>query len=168
MCFDKSKLMKNESETTLRRTTASDLNTLFVFQLDKEANYLAAFTSKDMGDKDAYIQKYTKFLYDPTINMQTILVKDAIVGSIAKFEIEGKAELTYWIDKSYWGRGIGTKVLTLFLTHEITRPLFARVAFDNVGSQRVLVKCHFEKIGQDRGFAHARQTEIEEYIYKLT
>jgi hypothetical protein len=29
-------------------------------------------------------------------------------------------------------------------------------------------KCGFIKIGRDKGFANARQTEIEEYIYKLT
>ncbi|RYF99627.1 MAG: N-acetyltransferase, partial [Chitinophagaceae bacterium] len=41
-------------------------------------------------------------------------------------------------------------------------------AFDNIGSQKVLEKCGFTKIGNDRGFAHARQAEIEEYIYKLS
>jgi RimJ/RimL family protein N-acetyltransferase len=42
------------------------------------------------------------------------------------------------------------------------------VAFDNQGSQKVLEKCGFVKIGTDKGFANARQAEIEEYIYKLS
>ena len=50
---------------------------------------------------------------------------------------------------------------------EQSRPIFGRVAFDNFASQKVLEKCGFEKIGKDIGFANARQTEIEEFIYKL-
>jgi len=41
------------------------------------------------------------------------------------------------------------------------------VAFDNYGSQKVLEKCGFLKIGSDSGYANARQKEIEELIFKL-
>jgi len=50
---------------------------------------------------------------------------------------------------------------------EINRPIFGRVAFDNYGSQKVLEKCGFIKVGKDKGSANARQKEIEEFIYKL-
>jgi RimJ/RimL family protein N-acetyltransferase len=89
------------------------------------------------------------------------------VGSIASFEMEGNTEITYWIDRNYWGKGITTLALRHFLTIEKARPIFGRVAFDNFGSQRVLEKCGFVKIGTDKGFANARQAEIEEFIYKL-
>jgi ribosomal-protein-alanine N-acetyltransferase len=151
----------------LRKTEVTDLAFFFIFQLDNEANYLAAFTSKDPTDKPAYLQKYTKLLNDPTINMQTIIVDNSIAGSIAKFEMEGEAEITYWIDKKFWGKGIATKALKAFLKGENSRPIFGRVAFDNFGSQKVLEKCNFVKIGTDKGFANARQAEIEEFIYKL-
>jgi RimJ/RimL family protein N-acetyltransferase len=94
-------------------------------------------------------------------------VNNIIAGSIAKFEIEGEAEITYWIDKKFWGRGIATKALRYLLTIENARPIYGRVAFDNFGSQKVLEKCGFVKIGSDKGFANARQEEIEEFIYKL-
>ncbi|WP_343670872.1 GNAT family N-acetyltransferase [Chitinophaga sp.] len=152
----------------LRKTTITDLDHFFIFQLDEEANRMAAFTSKDPADKTAYLQKYSKCLNDPTIHMYTILVDDIIAGSIAKFEIQGDAELTYWIDKKYWGRGIATHALTHLLTLVHTRPILGRTAFDNIGSQRVLEKCGFIKTGTDKGFANARQAEIEEFIYKLT
>lgn len=155
-------------QVKLRRTEFSDLELLFQFQLNEEANYLAAFTSKDPADKEAYFEKFTKLLNDPTINMQTILVDETIVGSIAKFEMEGDTEITYWIDRNFWGKGIATTALKNFLTIENTRPIFGRVAFDNLGSQKVLEKCGFVKIGTDKGFANARQTEIEEFIYRLT
>ena len=157
----------NYNNIKLRRTVVDDLELFFKFQLDSEANYLAAFTSKDPADKSAYLIKYTKLLNDPTVNNQTIIVDDIIAGSIAKFEIEGKAEVTYWIDKRYWGKGIATKALKILLTIENTRPIYGRVAFDNYGSQKVLEKCGFVRVDKDKGFANARQTEIEEFIYKL-
>jgi len=160
------RIMTNKN-IILTETEKDDLNAFFQFQLDKEANYLAAFTSKDPNDKIAYIEKYTKFLTDPTINMRTIKANDKIVGSIAKFVMENEAGITYWIDRKFWGQGIATTALKEFLKNENTRPISGRVAFDNYGSQKVLEKCGFVKIGKEKGFANARQTEIEEYIYKL-
>jgi len=40
-------------------------------------------------------------------------------------------------------------------------------SFDNSGSLRVLEKFGFRKVATDRGFAKARQAEIEEFIYRL-
>ena len=157
----------NNLDIKLRPTEIADLDILFQFQTDKEGGYLAAFMSKDPTDKLAYITKYTKLLADPTINNQTILLDNTIVGSVAKFVMEGDPEITYWIDRKYWGQGIATKALSQLLAIETTRPIFGRVAFDNFGSQKVLEKCGFIKIGTDRGFANARQMEIEEFIYKL-
>jgi RimJ/RimL family protein N-acetyltransferase len=158
--------MQNK-QVKLRRSQKADLEFFFQFQLDKEAIYLAAFTPKNPADKEAYFEKYAKFLDDPTINMQTILVDGTVAGSIAKFEIEGDAEITYWIDRNFWGKGIATAALQNLLAIESARPIFGRVAFDNLGSQRVLEKCGFIRIGEDRGFANARQAEIEEFIYRL-
>jgi RimJ/RimL family protein N-acetyltransferase len=159
--------MHGNKEVSLRKTTIADLELLFVFQLDPTAIHMAAFTAKDPSDKPAYIAKYTKLLEDPTINNYTILVQNEIAGSIAKFEIAGEAEITYWIDKQYWHRGIATVALQQFLTIENARPLFARTAFDNLASQKVLEKCGFTRIGTDKGFANARQAEIEELIFRL-
>ncbi|MET4084122.1 ribosomal-protein-alanine N-acetyltransferase [Pedobacter sp. UYP30] len=152
----------------LRPTQISDLDILFKFQMDKESGYLAAFMPKDPTDKLAYIEKYTKLLNDATVNNQTIIIDNVIVGSIAKFLMEGDTEITYWIDRKFWGQGIATATLKIFLVIETYRPIFGRVAFDNFGSQKVLEKCGFVEIGKDKGFANARHSEIEEYIYKLS
>lgn len=152
---------------TLTKTEKEDLNAFFGFQLNAEAAYMAAFTAKDAADKKAYLEKYTKFLSDPAIHMCTIRARGVIVGSIAKFVIGSDAEITYWIDKKHWRQGIAGTALKDFLQIERTRPLRGRVAFDNVGSQKVLEKCGFIRTGTDKGFANARQAEIEEYIYTL-
>ena len=160
--------MINNPQIVLRQTGIDDLEWFFQFQLDKEAIQLAAFTPKDPTDKPAYLTKYSKLLDEPTVNMRTILFDNKIVGSISKFEIDGDAEITYWIDKHFWGKGVTTTALKNFLTIENMRPIFGRVAFDNYGSQRVLEKCGFVKIAKDKGFANARGREIEEFIYKLS
>lgn len=161
-------MTNNKLDIELRPTEISDLDILFQFQLDKEGGYLAAFMPKDPMDKAAYIDKYTKLLCDPTVNNQTIILDNVIVGSIAKFIMDGNTEITYWIDRKFWGQGIATQALKKLLAIETIRPIIGRVAFDNFGSQKVLEKCGFDKVGSDKGFANARQEEIEEFIYKLT
>jgi ribosomal-protein-alanine N-acetyltransferase len=153
---------------TLRPTDLADLVCFYQFQLDPVATYLAAFTPRVPLDEATYVAKYSAFLQEPTIHMQTILAAGTIVGSIAKFELKGNAELTYWLDRAYWGEGIATQALLTFLALEPTRPLRGRVACDNVGSQRVLEKSGFVQIGTASGFAPARQAELVEFIYQLS
>lgn len=152
----------------LTKTTTADLPALYQFQLDKEANHLAAFTATNQNSEAEYLKKFTPFLSNPTINMFTIRTNNTVIGSISKFMMDDEAEITYWIDRKFWGKGVATTALNDFLKMEQTRPIRARVAFDNYGSQKVLEKCGFVKIGTDKGFANARQAEIEEYIYKLS
>ena len=159
--------MSKENNITLRPSRAEDLEFFFQFQLDEEAGHLAAFMPKEPGNKPAYMDKYSRLLKDPTVNMMTIMFGNDIAGSISKFEMKGDAEITYWIDRKFWNKGIASTALSVFLTKEKMRPIFARTAFDNFGSQKVLEKCGFVRIGRDRGFANARNAEIEEFIYKL-
>jgi RimJ/RimL family protein N-acetyltransferase len=160
-------MKRNIPELNLRPTNISDLDTLFHFQLDEEGRYLAAFIPKDPSNKEAYLKKYTKLLNDPSVKNKTILIGSQIVGSIGMFMMNGEMEITYWIDKAFWGKGIATSALRQFLSLESVRPVFARVVFDNYGSQSVLEKCGFIRVGSDKGFANARHAVVEEFIYKL-
>ena len=160
-------MKRNIPELNIRPTKTSDLETLFQFQLDKDAGYMAAFMPKDPADKEAYLKKYAALLIDPSVKNKTILIGSQIVGSIGMFMLNGEMEITYWIDKEFWGNGIATSVLRQFLSLESVRPVFARVVFDNFGSQSVLEKCGFIRVGSDKGFANARHAVVEEFIYKL-
>lgn len=151
----------------LTATTANDLETLFEFQRDPEGVFMAAFTPKEPGDKDNYINMYSGFITDPSIIMMTIWLNDRIVGSISRYVMEGDHEITYWIDRKCWGRGIATIALKIFLEIDQIRPLFGRTAIDNIGSQRVLENNGFLKIGEDSDFANGRQMDLKEYIFKL-
>ncbi len=92
----------------LRNSIESDLEIFFYNQTDEEANHMAAFTPKDPFDKVAYLEKWSKLLKDETINMQSILLEDEVVGCVVKFVMEGNAEITYAVSKSCWGKGITT------------------------------------------------------------
>ena len=159
--------MKKTNKVHLKYTKPDDLEALFLFQLDEEANRLAAFTSTDPTDKNAYIKKWTRLLQDDKNHIRTIFLNEEIVGSIAKYEMDGNAEITYWISKDFWGKGVATSALVHFLKIEKIRPIFGRVAFDNIGSKKVLERCGFSKIGTEKGFANARGKVIEEIVFVL-
>jgi len=152
----------------LRDVVEDDLPLFFDFQLDPDANYMAAFTARDPTDREAFTAHWNKILVDPTTINRTIVCDGQVVGSIASYEQSGKPEVTYWIGRAHWGKGIATRALTAFLAQvNTTRPIHARVAKDNLGSRRVLEKCGFRVIGEMKGFANAREEEIEELHLEL-
>jgi RimJ/RimL family protein N-acetyltransferase len=155
------------ADVRLRDVTQDDLPVLFEQQLDPEANYMAAFTSRDPADRDAFMAHWARILADETIVKQIILAEGQVAGNIGSFLDEGRREVGYWLGKEFWGRGIATRALAAFLQMIPERPLYARVATDNVGSLRVLQKCGFTICDKDKGFASARGAEIEEYVLIL-
>ncbi len=103
-------------------------------------------------------------LYDE----QVVEIGGRVVGHIASFDLEGHREVTYWIGREDWGRGIATRALEEFLLQlEATRPLYAHAASDNAASIRVLTKCGFLIVGEGRGFAHGRGEETDEVVLRL-
>lgn len=152
----------------LRAVELTDLPLFFTFQQDPEAIQMAAFTAKDPSDKEAFDAHWARIMADDTTINQTILYEGDVAGSVSKYEMFGDAEVTYWIGKQFWGKGIATEALRQFLQLVTIRPLYARVAKDNIGSTHVLQKCGFQITGEDKGFANARGTEIEEYVLTLT
>lgn|SRR5487761_556738 len=154
----------------LREVKDSDLSILFEQQLDLEANRMAAFSSKNPADNIAFQDHWRKIRSSNTITNRIVLFGEQVAGYVASFTDDefGKPEVTYWIGKEYWGRGIATEALKQFLDQEVkVRPVYARVANDNLGSIKVLKKCHFEVIGTNEALAEARGKKIEELILKL-
>ena len=160
--------MENTASIVLREVLTSDLPIFFEQQLDPEANWMAAFTRKDPADRDAFMAHWARILKDETCTTQTILFNGHVAGSVSSYIDEDEhLEITYWIGKPYWGKGVATGALSAFLEHSKMCPLYARAAKDNVGSLRVLEKCGFRRIGEDRGFSEARGQEVEEFLLCL-
>ena len=156
------------NELYLRDVVNDDLPIFFENQLDHEANYMAAFTAKDPTNQEAFTEHWHKILANETNIIRTIIFNEQVAGSVSSYKEEGRPEVTYWLGKEYWGKGIATRALKEFLAHHNRiRPIYARVAKDNLGSRRVLEKCGFTVIGESRGFANARGQEIEEFLLEL-
>jgi len=155
-------------ELLLRDIASDDLPIFFEQQLDQEANHMAAFTAKDPTNREAFTAHWHKILANDTVILKTIIFNQQVAGSVSSYADEGRLEITYWLGKEYWGKGIATLALKEFLAHHNqARPIYARVAKDNLGSRRVLEKCGFTIIGEGKGFANARGQEIEEFLLEL-
>lgn len=151
----------------LRHFEFSDLDVFFNHQCEIDGIYMAGFTSENPNDKKSFLAKWDKILADKDIFMRTIQFGSEIAGHLAIHSWFGDPELTYWIGNKFWGKGITSEALNQFLKLSDVRPLFARVIFDNIASIKVLERNGFKKIGEDKGFANARNSEVIEYIYKL-
>jgi RimJ/RimL family protein N-acetyltransferase len=157
------------SDFLLREVVDDDLAIFFEQQEDPEANYMAAFTAKNPADREAFTAHWNRILADATVIIKTIVFDRQVVGYVLSYEESGQPEVSYWLGKDYWGKGLATRALSDFLAHgNQTRPIYARVAKDNLGSRRVLEKCGVTIIGEAKGFANARGVEVEELIPELS
>jgi RimJ/RimL family protein N-acetyltransferase len=154
-------------QCVLREVRDEDLPLLFEQWVDPISVRMAAFTTPDQGDWDAFQRRWSRLRADESVIARAIVVDGEVTGTIGSWGDPGEREVTYWIARAQWGKGIATVALSAYLAVDPSRPLHARVAYDNVGSRRVLEKCGFHFIGTDRGFAQARSAEIEEHVLRL-
>jgi RimJ/RimL family protein N-acetyltransferase len=125
-------------DVTLRPIDDSDLDALFDQMRDLVPVQMAAFTTQDPDDRETFDSRMAKSRTAPDATTRAVICDGRLVGSIASFVVEGETEITYWIDRSVWGRGIGRRAVALLLDTVGVRPVYARAASDNVGSLKVL------------------------------
>jgi RimJ/RimL family protein N-acetyltransferase len=151
------------SKLLLRNVIESDLPILFEQQLDPEATVMAAFPSRD---HDAFMAHWKKIMAYEKNLIKAISQDGEVAGYILSWEMEGEREVGYWLGKEYWGKGIATQALAEYIGIVKTRPLMAHVARHNIGSRRVLEKCGFVVIGEDK-YTNPAGVEVEEFVLKL-
>src|SRR5437868_586333 len=95
----------------LRDVTDEDLAVFSAHQQDREAVRMAAFTSKDPSDRAAFDAHWKKIRANPAILIRTALVDEAIAGHVASWSQSNTRELTYWIGREHWGKGVATRAL---------------------------------------------------------
>lgn len=157
----------NHLRVALKETELSDLEQLFIYQADEEAAHMAAFVNENWNDKEAYLAKWKKLLSDGKVNIRSIMLDDKVIGSVSTWWLMDELQISYGIGKEYWNKGITTHALQQFLSVIPDRPLFGRVAYDNIGSAKILEKCGFKKIKEEMFYAHARKKEIVEIVFLL-
>ncbi|MFF3287716.1 GNAT family N-acetyltransferase [Streptomyces sp. NPDC003023] len=153
-------------DVVLREVQDSDLPVIFRHMSDPESNRMAAFTSKDPTDRAAFDAHWARIRASDAV-IRTVVADRVVVGHAAVYGPPQEREVTYFIDRAHWGRGIATLALRALLDIVPTRPLHARAAADNAGSIRVLEKCGFMVTGRDRGFANARGEDTDEAVLVL-
>jgi len=150
-------------EIILRDVIESDLPILFEQQLDPEATAMAAFPSRD---REPFMAHWAKIMAYENNLIKAISYDGEVAGYILSWEMEGEREVGYWIGKAYWGKGIATQALAKYINIVKTRPLMAHVARHNIGSRRVLEKCGFTVIVEDK-YTNPAGVEVEEFVLKL-
>ncbi|MGW0789900.1 GNAT family N-acetyltransferase [Streptomyces sp. NPDC002911] len=129
----------------LRDVGQADLEEFFAQEHDPEAVQRSKFPPRE---REAFMTHWTtKVLGDPTVFVQAVTVDGALAGNVVAWSGEGRRFIGYWLGRQYWGLGVGTQALELFLEREKARPLHADPFVGNTGSVRLLEKHGFRRAG---------------------
>ena len=96
-----------------------------------------------------------------------VIVDGCVAGHIGCWTQDGQRLVGYWIGKDYWGRGVATQMLAMFILRVADRPLHAYVVKHNVASIRVLEKCGFTICPKATGVLGETEDGVEEVVYFL-
>ncbi|MFJ7199599.1 MULTISPECIES: GNAT family N-acetyltransferase [unclassified Streptomyces] len=130
-------------QVRLRDVELADLEVFFAQEHDPEAARRSKFPPRE---RDAFMTHWTtRVLGDPAVFVQAVTVDGALAGNLAAWWDEDRRFIGYWFGRQYWGRGIGTRALALFLEREKARPLHADPFLGNTGSVRLLEKHGFRR-----------------------
>lgn len=155
------------SGVSLRPVVDSDLDIFFRFMSDPGAVKMAAFTTEDPDDRPAFDAHWAHIRSSTSVTMRTVTVYGEVAGSIGSYIHDDQREVTYWIGRPFWGAGIATAALRLFLDVEPHRFLNARSASRNLRSIRVLEANGFVATGATMAYAAGVGEIVEEISFVL-
>lgn len=151
----------------LRDLDDDDLDAIFEMMRDPAAVAMAAFTAADPDDRAVFDEWIARQRAAPEVATYVVTENGGFAGTAALFSADGDREVTYWIARHAWGRGVATEALRVLVSREPERPLFARVAAHNAASIAVLTKVGFTEVSRDTDFAPGVGREIEEIVMVL-
>ena len=151
----------------LRDLDDDDLDAIFEMMRDPAAVEMAAFTAADPDDRVAFDAWMARERTAAEVATYVVTENGGFAGTAALFSVEGDREVTYWIARHAWGRGVATEALRILVSREAERPLFARVAAHNAASLAVLTKVGFTELSRDIDFAPGVGREVEEIVLVL-
>ena len=136
-------------KVTLRALVESDLPLFFDHQNDPGAEEMVGLPSRA---RDDFFDHWHKVMANETIILRTILFEGQIAGYLCSFvKEEDEREVGYQLGREYWGKGIATQALQLFLPLILYRPLYGVTPAHNIGSQKVLTRCGFVLSEENEG-----------------
>ncbi len=132
-------------EVRIRPVEDDDLPIFLAHQDDPIAAAMAAFPTRA---PDVFYEHWATIRADPTNYTRTIVADDEVVGDIVSWLDHGSRQVGYWIGRDHWGKGFATAALRLMLDEITDRPVTAHIVPANIGSQRVVEKCGFVRVGE--------------------
>jgi RimJ/RimL family protein N-acetyltransferase len=131
------------ADVRLRPVEDDDIELFWQFEQDEEANRRAAFPSRP---RERFMPHWAKIRADPEKLLRTVLADGEVAGNVVSWHQDGKQWLGYWLGRDYWGRGVGTRAVRLFLDEMTIRPMYADPVEGNTGSVRLLEKLGFSRV----------------------
>lgn len=124
----------------IRPVEDADLDVFFEHQRDGESVRLAGVPPRE---REAFDAHWVRIRANADSVLRTIEADDQVVGNLLSWEHEGERLVGYWLGREFWGRGIASRALELFLDELPDRPLHATISSHNLASRRVLEKSGF-------------------------
>jgi RimJ/RimL family protein N-acetyltransferase len=106
---------------SLRPLEDRDLDAIYQQVTDPESVRMAAFTAEDQTDRRAFLNRMSRLRADTSVSHRVIDVDGAIAGTIASFRIDNQPEVTYWVDRTQWGKGIASAALQILVAARRSR-----------------------------------------------
>ena len=145
----------------LRPVRDEDLDVFYEHQADPEWAAMAVFESRD---RESFFAHQRRLFANPQIVNRAVLADGEVCGRIGSWiDDDGRRLVGYGYGRQFWGRGIASEALRLYLAELTVRPLYAFVALSNLGSIRVLEKAGFTPVGEP----HVGDDGVGEQLYRL-
>ena len=151
----------------LRDLDDDDLDAVYEMMRDADAVAMASFTADDPDDREAFDAWIARERSTAAVRLHVVTENGGFAGTAATFTVDGDREVTVWIARNAWGRGVATSALRLLVAREPERPLYARVAAHNVAAIAVLEREGFTEASRGPEFAPGLGRDIDEIVFAL-
>ena len=137
-------------------------------------NIASPFTDNDAEEWLKGLE--SKFLNQkPSVLAIRRSIDNKLIGSIGIYHSEPSstqvAEIGYWLAKPYWGQGIISQAIQVFIKYSFEElnvlRIFAKVFDKNISSWRVLEKAGFKLEGIQRQHVYREGVFLDDRLYGL-
>ena len=145
----------------LRPVIEDDIETFYQHQTDPDSSAMAVFPIRERA---VVFESWRRNQAREDNVSRTIVVDGAVAGNVVSWKDEDRRLIGYWVGREFWGRGVATTALALFVAEVAERPLFAFVAASNLGSIRVLEKNGFVRTADE---PEVGEDGVAEWLFTL-
>jgi RimJ/RimL family protein N-acetyltransferase len=155
------------SHIELRPLEDDDLDAVFEMMRDPDARAMVAFAAADADDRGAFDEWMGERRGSDAVSLSVVTERGGFAGTAAAFAVGSDREVSVWLARHAWGRGVGTDALGLLVSREAERPLFARSSAGNTAWTTILEHAGFTEVSRSTVFAPGLDGDVDEIVYAL-